>query len=138
MEDDDDDNDIAPRIHVTEASAVKNPASQCDDLIDNEGVDKNTAIRIYRLYTTMLTQNQQCENQKQYELECLRHEIEKLKISVNYRETLEQHDERLKLIEKRVKDLETQMIEHCGVFDEIRGQLAGIEARLLAATSKKR
>ena len=136
----DDDSDISPPIHVTDlvtpSMSVSDPQKQCDELIHNENVDKDTAIRIYKLYTTMVTTHQNCESQKKHELACLKHEISILNLSSQGKENMEGLSQRLNVVEARFDKIESDILNYTQSLEDLRTQLSGIETRLL--TTKKR
>ena len=136
----DDDNDISPPIHVTDlvtpSMSVNDPQKQCDELIHNENVDKETAIRIYKLYTTMVTAHQNCESQKKHELACLQHEISILNLSSQGKENMESLSQRLNVVEARLEKIETEISNYTQSLEDLRTQLSGIETRLIS--TKKR
>lgn len=109
---------------------VIDPEAQCNELIGNEQVDKQTAIQIYKMYTTMLIDNQRSERRNQHEIECLRHEMEVLKLSTKDQETLLDNSSRLRAVEERVTAIEENARQYKSAMDDIRSRLADVEARL--------
>ena len=134
------DGEISPHIHttdlVTPSMSGSDPQVQCDELIHNENVDKETAIRIYKLYTTMVTAHQNCESKKKHEMACLKHEISILSLSSQGKETMEGLTRRLNAVETRFETLENEISKYTQSLQDMQTQLSGIEMRL--STTKKR
>lgn len=135
-----DDSDISPPIHtidlVTPSMSVSDPQKQCDELIHNEHVDKDTAIRIYKLYTTMVSAHHNCESQKKHELACLQHEISILNLSSQGKENMDGLIQRLNTVDARFDKIEKDISNYTRSLQDLQTQLFGIETRL--TTTKKR
>ena len=118
------------------------PKQQCENLIHSENVDKATAIRIYQMYTTMLTDQQQTEASRNIETEQLKHELAMLNAAHAQKDDLDALTKRLTAVEGRVEKLEqdarlrTEAL--ASSLSEINNQLSGLESRVLAQSGKRR
>ena len=118
------------------------PATQCEELIQTKEVDKTTAIRIYKMYTTMLNDLQRLEASKTLEIESLKHELAIMRLSEKDREVLSSSQARIDSLTTRVQKLEETMKTHAQMFDrfkeEVNTHISGFENRLLALPGKRR
>ena len=127
---------------MTSTNANMNPRQQCEELIHTDAVDKATAIRIYSLYTNMLTDMQHMEVSKTLELEKLKQELAVLTLSQKDRETLLSATTQIASLTTRFSKLEENLNSFSSKLEEmeqeLRDHLNGLESRLLSIPTKRR
>ena len=134
MDEDDEARLASPRSTSTTqgtSTESKDPEAQCDALVHTDRVDKETAIRIFKMFTVLQNERVRVEADKTLEIENLKHELAVLRLAQEDREAMTRVEAKLSGMEQRVKKLE-DMARQFG------DDLQGIEARLLAMPTKRK
>ena len=124
------------------STTPKDILQQCDALIGSDSVDKDTSIRILKLYGALESINAQLQHEKAFDTETLRNEINILKLSQSHAVGLEPLRERLTECESRLdaltKVVETAQKQVTDATTSLHQRLETLESRVLAITPRKR